>query len=59
MGVLYLVLGGTVLGRRFWTLPIGRLTASQLGLQVQLHDPDEHYRAVKDKWIGLRTPDGR
>lgn len=38
---------------------MGRLTAKRLGLQVQLHDPKEHYRAVKDKWIGLRTPDGR
>jgi outer membrane protein len=38
---------------------IGRLTASQLGLGVQIHRPEEHYEAVKDKWIGLRTPDGR
>lgn len=37
----------------------GRLTTGNLGLQVQEYDPEEHYRAVKDKWFGLRTPDGR
>ncbi|MEX0953751.1 MAG: TolC family outer membrane protein [Rhizobiaceae bacterium] len=37
----------------------GRLTPGNLGLQVQEYDPEEHYRAVKDKWFGLRTPDGR
>jgi outer membrane protein len=37
----------------------GRLTAEQLRLQVALHKPKEHYEAVKDKWFGLRTPDGR
>ncbi len=38
---------------------IGRLSASRLGLKVELHRPEEHYNAVKDKWFGLRTPDGR
>lgn len=38
---------------------IGRLTARDLGLRVALHDPKEHFDAVKDKWFGLRTPDGR
>lgn len=38
---------------------VGRLTAGHLGLQVAEHKPEEHYEAVKDKWIGLRTPDGR
>lgn len=38
---------------------VGRLTARQIGLQVAEHKPEEHYDAVKDKWIGLRTPDGR
>jgi len=38
---------------------IGRLNASRLGLQVATYDPKEHYNAVKDKWFGLRTPDGR
>ena len=37
----------------------GRLSAERLGLQVTLHRPEEHYDAVRDKWIGLRTPDGR
>ncbi|TKB28930.1 MAG: transporter, partial [Mesorhizobium sp.] len=38
---------------------IGRLSAGQLGLAVTKYNPEEHYNAVKDKWIGLRTPDGR
>jgi outer membrane protein len=38
---------------------MGALTAERLGLQVAVHRPQEHYDAVKDKWIGLRTPDGR
>jgi outer membrane protein len=38
---------------------IGRLSASQLGLDVAVYQPKEHYDAVKDKWYGLRTPDGR
>ncbi len=38
---------------------IGALTSPRLGLQVATYDPREHYDAVKDKWIGLRTPDGR
>lgn len=38
---------------------LGRLTARDLSLKVALHDPKEHYEAVKDKWFGLRTPDGR
>jgi outer membrane protein len=37
----------------------GRLSASRLGLGVGIQDPEEHYIAVKDKWFGLRTPDGR
>ncbi|MUJ75188.1 multidrug efflux RND transporter outer membrane subunit BepC [Brucella abortus] len=37
----------------------GRMTADQLGLQVAQYKPEEHYKAVKDKWFGLRTPDGR
>lgn len=37
----------------------GRLTVSRLGLAVKEHKPEEHYEAVKDKWFGLRTPDGR
>ncbi|KAG1668258.1 Outer membrane efflux protein BepC [Nymphon striatum] len=38
---------------------IGRLTAKRLGLNVKLHNPEKHYNQVKDKWFGLRTPDGR
>ena len=38
---------------------IGQLSAEHLGLKVAVHRPKEHYDAVKDKWFGLRTPDGR
>jgi outer membrane protein len=32
---------------------IGRLTALDLNLPVQPYDADQHYRAVRDKWIGF------
>src|SRR5690606_19623481 len=38
---------------------VGRLGPERLGLAVEVYQPQEHYDAVKDKWIGLRTPDGR
>lgn len=38
---------------------VGKLSARDLNLQVNVYDPTEHYDAVKDKWLGLRTPDGR
>ena len=38
---------------------MGALSAERLGLQVAIHRPQEHYDAVKDKWGGMRTPDGR
>jgi outer membrane protein len=38
---------------------IGRLSPSRLGLRVAQYDARQHYDAVKDKWFGLRTPDGR
>ncbi len=38
---------------------IGRLDAENLGLNVARYNPKQHYEAVRDKWIGLRTPDGR
>jgi outer membrane protein len=38
---------------------IGHLSAQRLGLAVTEYRPEEHYNAVKDKWFGLRTPDGR
>ena len=37
----------------------GRLTIRDQGLQVAEYRPEEHYEAVKDKWFGLRTVDGR
>lgn len=37
----------------------GRLSATNLGLRVTPYDPTIHFAQVKDKWIGLRTPDGR
>jgi outer membrane protein len=40
-------------------LATGGLTVGRLGLGVAEHKPEEHYKAVKDKWFGLRTPDGR
>lgn len=38
---------------------IGKLDASELGLRVAVYKPEKHYKAVRDKWFGLRTPDGR
>ncbi|MGQ0444771.1 MAG: TolC family outer membrane protein [Beijerinckiaceae bacterium] len=38
---------------------IGRLSADNLNLNVTQYDPTIHFDQVKDKWIGLRTPDGR
>lgn len=38
---------------------IGQLSPERLGLAVQVYRPQEHYDAVKDKWMGLKTPDGR
>jgi outer membrane protein len=35
---------------------IGELTAEQTGLQVKLYNPQAHYDAVKDKWIGTTPP---
>ena len=37
----------------------GKLDAETLALGVEVYDPAEHYYAVRDKWGGLRTPDGR
>ena len=37
----------------------GRLSATNLSLNVIQYDPTIHFDQVKDKWIGLRTPDGR
>ncbi len=38
---------------------VGDLNAAMLGLAVVEYNPREHYREVRDKWGGLRTPDGR
>ncbi len=38
---------------------VGNLGAAKLRLAVQLYNPKEHHRQVRDKWGGLRTPDGR
>ncbi len=37
----------------------GALSVTRLSLSVAEYNPKEHYNAVKDKWFGLRTPDGR
>ena len=37
----------------------GRLSASGLNLRLQPYNPTVHFDQVKDKWFGLRTPDGR
>jgi outer membrane protein len=38
---------------------VGELSADTLGLDVVRYDPTVHFNQVKDKWFGLRTPDGR
>ena len=37
----------------------GRLSAAILNLKLQPYNPTVHFDQVKDKWFGLRTPDGR
>jgi outer membrane protein len=38
---------------------VGRLSTVNLGLLATQYDPKVHFDQVKDKWFGLRTPDGR
>ncbi len=38
---------------------MGRLTAEALTLPAPLYDPGEHYRAVRNRIYGTRTPDAR
>ena len=38
---------------------LGGLDAETLKLRVHIYNPAEHYELVKDKWFGMRTPDGR
>jgi outer membrane protein len=37
----------------------GVLTPQTIGLNVKTYDPQVNFEAVKDKWFGLRTVDGR
>ena len=34
---------------------IGKLTAADLQLPVELYDPEKHYKEVRDKWWGLNA----
>jgi outer membrane protein len=38
---------------------LGRLSTANLGLAIAQYDPRVHFDQVKDKWFGLRTPDGK
>ena len=38
---------------------VGRLSAQELHLPVNIYDPTVHYQQVRDAWFGIRTPDGR
>ncbi|MGQ4272622.1 TolC family outer membrane protein [Terrihabitans sp. B22-R8] len=38
---------------------VGRLNVKQLALKVPTYDAKVHYDQVRDRWFGLRTPDGR
>jgi outer membrane protein len=38
---------------------VGRLSAQDLHLPVNIYDPMVHYQQVRDAWFGIRTPDGR
>ncbi len=38
---------------------IGRLNSRRLRLQVAHYSSKQHFDAVKDRWFGLRTPNGR
>ncbi len=48
-----------VVGSYSLTASTGRLSASMLGLEVDVYDPSVHYAQVRGKWIGTGTPDGR
>jgi outer membrane protein len=37
----------------------GSLTVRSQGLEVAEYRAEVHYEAVKDKWFGLRTVDGK
>ena len=38
---------------------VGALSPQILGLHTDTYDPMVHYQQVRDRWIGVRTPDGR
>ena len=38
---------------------VGRLGPQVLSLKTEDYDPRVHYHQVRDKWIGVRNPDGR
>jgi outer membrane protein len=38
---------------------VGRLSPQALHLATSAYDPSVHYHQVRDKWVGVRTPDGR
>jgi outer membrane protein len=38
---------------------MGRLSTINLAVPVAQYDPKVHFNQVKDKWAGLRTPDGK
>ena len=38
---------------------VGRLSTANLGIALAQYDPKVHFDQVKNKWFGLRTPDGR
>jgi outer membrane protein len=37
---------------------VGRLSPQVLNLATSVYDPSVHYLQVRDKWVGVRTPDG-
>jgi outer membrane protein len=38
---------------------VGSLSAQVLNLPLNTYDPTLHYQQVRDRWFGVRTPDGR
>jgi outer membrane protein len=38
---------------------VGRLDPETLALKTEIYDARVHYHQVRDKWFGVRTPDGR
>jgi outer membrane protein len=38
---------------------IGKLGAADLGLRVDLYQPEENYNEVRDSWFGIRMPGSR